>query len=754
MTHSTQADARTWESRPVLAATLRLVAFVLPLAVSVAVGLTAARLLPPPESLLGRGVWWVVVLVASTAGLHGADRLARKLLPLATLMRLSMLFPDHAPSRLKVTRGIAGSKAIVAELQTHGHAGVGGDRQQAAETILTLVGALGDYDSRTRGHSERTQLFVTMLADELKLNKEDRGRLMWAALVHDIGKLKVPHEVLNKPGRPSADEWEVLQSHPHQGAVICEPLQQWLGEWWYAIEQHHEHYDGGGYPRGLAGSEISYGARIVSVADSYEVMTSARPYKRPMTAQAAREELTRHAGTQFDPDVVRAFLNISLGRMSRVSGPLAWLLQVVALRPGPIGSQVLGSVVSVVGAAGAVVGLQLGATAADDSAVRPERPASVAPAQSRSRQTPRPPLSSSHARTLPPSPSPSPSAVLPVLSPVAPTASPSVQPPVSPPATISDLRADEATTREDEPVEVDVLANDDGGSLTLVRVANPSLGTADVAAGVVRFRPDRDVHGEDLFRYYAVDAAGNERTGTITMVVLPANDSPTAVPVPLEADEAGPAVLVDLLAGADDVDGDTLDLTRVTRPAVRVGGTPGQRRGGLRAGRRRVGSHHLRLHRERPARQGDDRDRQRRRTSHGRRAAHHPGHPWVTEDSSGVRLRLQDNDTDPDGDVLAVSAVDGAQHGTFLPQDDGSWTYRPDPDFAGIERVDYTVVDPSGRTGTGTAVIRVDEVNDTPTARDDAVSVAEDAPATSIDVLANDTVAPDDGETLRSCRGR
>ena len=81
-------------------------------------------------------------------------------------------------------------------------AGMATDRQEAAETILALVGALGDYDARTRGHSERTQLFVTMLADELKLSSEDKGKLMWAALVHDIGKLKVPHEVLNKPAKP------------------------------------------------------------------------------------------------------------------------------------------------------------------------------------------------------------------------------------------------------------------------------------------------------------------------------------------------------------------------------------------------------------------------------------------------------------------------------------------------------------------------------------------------------------------------
>ena len=93
-----------------------------------------------------------------------------------------------------------------------------------------------------------------MLADELQLKNEDKGKLMWAALVHDIGKLQGPDEVLNKPATPTEEEWHVLQSHPRQGANICEPLREWLGDWWLAIEQHHEKFDGSGYPHGLAGA--------------------------------------------------------------------------------------------------------------------------------------------------------------------------------------------------------------------------------------------------------------------------------------------------------------------------------------------------------------------------------------------------------------------------------------------------------------------------------------------------------------------
>ena len=116
-----------------------------------------------------------------------------------------------------------------------------------------------------------------------------------------------------------------MQAHPAAGAAIAEPLLPWLGRWAVTIVQHHERFDGRGYPAGLEGEEISLGARIVSVADSFEVMTAARAYKRPMTPPAARRELARCAGSQFDPAVVRLFLNISIGRLWWTVGPASWV---------------------------------------------------------------------------------------------------------------------------------------------------------------------------------------------------------------------------------------------------------------------------------------------------------------------------------------------------------------------------------------------------------------------------------------------
>ena len=154
---------------------------------------------------------------------------------------------------------------------------------------------------------------------------DERDRLRWASLLHDIGKLEVGAKILNKDGPLSSDEWTVMHQHPEIGARVTAPLQEWLGEWIHAVDQHHENYDGTGYPHGLSADEISIGARIVAVADAFEVMTALRSYKRPMDAAAARQELARCSGAQFDPVVVRVFLNLSLGRIAWLVGPIAWL---------------------------------------------------------------------------------------------------------------------------------------------------------------------------------------------------------------------------------------------------------------------------------------------------------------------------------------------------------------------------------------------------------------------------------------------
>ena len=274
---------------------------------------------------LPRLLWALWLLGSAMLVALVVERAARRVLPLAVLLQFSLAFPDHAPSRFTMARTAGNVRRLEERINRAKRTGVDDDPAKAARQILELVAALSAHDRKTRGHSERVRAYTDMLAGELDLSDRDRDRLRWAALLHDIGKLRVPGRILNKAGKPDRFEWERLQAHPAAGAVIAEPLLPWLDRWARTIVQHHERFDGRGYPAGLEGEEISLGARIVSVADSFEVMTAARAYKRPMTPPAARRELARCAGSQFDPAVVRLFLNISIGRLWWTVGPASWV---------------------------------------------------------------------------------------------------------------------------------------------------------------------------------------------------------------------------------------------------------------------------------------------------------------------------------------------------------------------------------------------------------------------------------------------
>jgi len=298
--------------------------FVVPVAGSYVV----TRLVSPLVSgvpLLGR-----IIALGMLAVITGflVERVVRRVLPLAALLRMTMLFPDHAPSRYRLARA-AGNTGILTERARNRPGETAGE---AATRILGLLTSLSAHDRRTRGHSERVRVFTDVLAAELHLSQAARDRLRWASLLHDLGKVGVPASVLNKPAALVAGEWDMVRLHPDQGAVLAGPLLEWLGEWGTAISQHHERFDGMGYPRGLAGHEISRAGRIVAVADVFEVMTAARSYKRPMSVAAARRELADSAGTQLDPACVRAFLGASLPRVLWAVGPLALLANLPFLR--------------------------------------------------------------------------------------------------------------------------------------------------------------------------------------------------------------------------------------------------------------------------------------------------------------------------------------------------------------------------------------------------------------------------------------
>jgi putative nucleotidyltransferase with HDIG domain len=295
---------------------------------------------------------WMIVIAVSVSVLVVADRLARRLLPLGVLLRLDLAFPGRKPSRLGVALDAANLRELEERVRIARTMGFGDDPDRAAEMMLSLVAAAEAHDRATRGHAERVRAYADLLAEDMNVHPSDRDKLRWAALLHDVGKLEVPVSVLNKPGPLDARELEVVRRHPEDGARLTRPLHGWLGEWASAISEHHERWDGRGYPNGTEAAEISLAARIIAVADVYETMTAARPYHRPKTTSEARRELVRCAGAQFDPQVVNAFLELPARRLRVVSGTA----QLVARAPVIRGLERLGMAVDRVASAAALAG--------------------------------------------------------------------------------------------------------------------------------------------------------------------------------------------------------------------------------------------------------------------------------------------------------------------------------------------------------------------------------------------------------------
>jgi putative nucleotidyltransferase with HDIG domain len=316
-----------WEARPRSAFALKAVIVVFPLVVGVATTVAMSWLVPRPTGRLGT-LWWLGALTVSALAVGLVIRLLERFAPLVALLRFSLAFPDHTPSRARMALragSIRGLEARVADLRARGaHA----DVATAAENVVVIAAGLTVHDRKTRGHCERVRALSELIAEQLKLDPADQERLRWASLIHDCGKLMVDAKILNKTGSLDDEEWAVIRRHPEEGARIALPLRDWLGDWSLAVAEHHERWNGRGYPRGLSGEDISLAARIVAVADSFDAMTSARSYQKAMTPAAARTELTRKAGIDFDPQVVRAFLLVSRGRVNRVLGPLSWLTMI------------------------------------------------------------------------------------------------------------------------------------------------------------------------------------------------------------------------------------------------------------------------------------------------------------------------------------------------------------------------------------------------------------------------------------------
>ncbi|MBI5527496.1 MAG: GAF domain-containing protein [Deltaproteobacteria bacterium] len=177
------------------------------------------------------------------------------------------------------------------------------------ETISGLAQALEARDAYTRGHSERVTAYATAIGREMGLSDEDMQIIGIAGMLHDIGKIGIADAILRKPTSLTAEDRKAIESHPAFGDNILGPI-KFLENAQHIVLHHHERYDGAGYPDKLKGDEIPLMARIIAVADSFDAMTSDRPYRKAYARPDAIREITTKSGTQFDPDVVQAFLKV------------------------------------------------------------------------------------------------------------------------------------------------------------------------------------------------------------------------------------------------------------------------------------------------------------------------------------------------------------------------------------------------------------------------------------------------------------
>ncbi len=252
-------------------------------------------------------VWW-------------ARRPASRDIVFADLMLWGWLRRVRTERRLASARGLLGESADL-------------DPARKAALLERLSSALESRDLYTHGHSRRVTRHSFRIARQLGLPVADAARIRTAAALHDVGKMDTPREVLNKPGRLSDEEFTTIKRHPVDGARMVEALGD--DELTAMVRHHHERLDGGGYPDGLVGGAIPLGARVIAVADTFDALTSNRPYRSGCRHKKALDVLRAEAGTQLDPDVVAAFLSYYSG-----SRALPWW-SAVAAAPGRLATWAL-----------------------------------------------------------------------------------------------------------------------------------------------------------------------------------------------------------------------------------------------------------------------------------------------------------------------------------------------------------------------------------------------------------------------------
>lgn len=189
-----------------------------------------------------------------------------------------------------------------------------GDAAKTDEVILaafrTLLSIISARDQYTYGHSQRVRRYAEKLGESMGLDGVTMQSLRWAAVVHDLGKIEVPKSILMKKGKLDPDEWEIVKQHPVWALRILEPIAKDFNKVIPIVRSHHERFDGRGYPDGISGDIIPLESRILAVADAFDAMCSNRPYREALSVEEALDEIKGCIGTQFDPAVAKAFLEM------------------------------------------------------------------------------------------------------------------------------------------------------------------------------------------------------------------------------------------------------------------------------------------------------------------------------------------------------------------------------------------------------------------------------------------------------------
>ena len=326
---------------------LRTAIFAFPAVAGFAIAYAILALTGPYESGLEHVAWFgIAVIISWVTSISLADQLGR-LVRKTSLYRRANNFHTEVEQLFGSSMRQGNTKAIKkATLERGDDAGV-------VEQVLFLLNELAQHNRLSRGHAERVRAYASLIGKEIGLSETELESLSWTALLHDIGKLDVPAWLLGAEVAPTPQEWEVLRRHTQSGKARLRRLEPALGDSIYdGALYHHEWWDGTGYPHGLTAGKIPLYGRITAIADAFDVMTHARSYKTPLPISFAREELMSGAGSQFDPDLVAAFVRIGDEDLKTIRGWSATAagLAIAGSRLATIGSQAAVIVATVAGA--------------------------------------------------------------------------------------------------------------------------------------------------------------------------------------------------------------------------------------------------------------------------------------------------------------------------------------------------------------------------------------------------------------------